>query len=220
MKVERFPISELTHQMLKESIIKGVLAPGERLFEEKLTEKLKVSRTPLREAISKLELEGLVYKLPSGGTYVTELSIDQVKQIYAVRSVLEGLAVREAVDKITDEEIKRFNDISDRIAFFTERDDNEEIAKLGSQFHHLIHEISGNQICLDMIKLLSNHIERYRRVAIGIPGRKNDAYKEHIELISLLSERQGEKAEECMREHILNASKTLVEGLSKVLDKK
>lgn len=216
MKIARVPVSEQTHEILKQAIITGMLAPGERLYEEKLTEKLEVSRTPLREAISKLELEGLVYKFPTGGTFVTKLSIEQVKQIYSVRSVLEGLAVREAVEKITQTEISRFREISNKIAHYTERGENEEVASLGSQFHDLIHKISGNQVCMDMMKNLSNHIERYRRIAIAVPGRKIDAYKEHLVLIELLSNRQAVEAEQSMREHVLKASITLINKLNKI----
>ena len=101
------PLREVVCETLREAIISGVLRPGERLMEIQLAEELGVSRTPVREAIRKLELEGFVIMIPRRGTYVADLSIKDINEVFEVRSALDSLANGLAAERITEEELEQ-----------------------------------------------------------------------------------------------------------------
>lgn len=116
------PLREVIFDTLREAIIAGELKPGERLMEVKLAEKMGVSRTPVREAIRKLELEGLVEMLPRKGAHVAELSVKDIMDVLEVRATLDGLATALAAERITDEEIKKLEHVHSQFLNYANKD--------------------------------------------------------------------------------------------------
>ncbi len=214
-----FPVSvrDKAYDVIKRAIVRGTLSPGQRLVEVRIAETLNVSRTPLREAILRLEAEGFVERLASGGVRVKALSAAEIRELYAVRSVLEGLAAREAAERLTDEQIDRLTGLIRQLKNADgSAPDVARIAALGEEFHRIILEASGNQTCTELLRLLRDHINRYRHLTIAIPGRHRAAAKEHETLFAVLRQRDPEQSERAMRTHVLEAGEWMMRRLREV----
>jgi len=207
-------VRDKVHDVLKEAIVRGYLPPGARLIEVEIAKLLRISRTPLREALLRLEAEGFVERVPSGGVRVKDLSEQEVRELYAVRSVLEGLAAREAARRLTKGQLDHLRTITRQIA---EADgpvpDVLRIARLGEEFHQIILEASGNQKCAEILRLLRDHIDRYRYLTIAIPGRGRAAAAEHESLVEVLETGDPDEAERAMRAHVLEAGNWMLQRL-------
>ena len=207
-------VRDRAYEALKEAIVRGQLGPGERIVEVRIAKMLRISRTPLREALLRLEAEGFVERIPSGGVRVKGLSEQEIRELYTVRSVLEGLAAREAAERLTERQLDRLSIIVRQIA---EADgpvpDLLRIARLGEEFHQIILEASGNRKCAELLHLLRDHIDRYRYFTIAIPGRGRAAAKEHEILLEVLRARDPEASERAMRAHVLEAGNWMMRRL-------
>ena len=139
------PLREVVCEALRDAITKGMLKPGERLMEIQLAEELGVSRTPVREAIRKLELEGYVIMMPRRGTYVANLSIRDVNEVFEIRTSLESLASGLAAERITVEELDNLQRLLVQIGIYIEKNDMEKIVETDTAFHGLLYQatISG-----------------------------------------------------------------------------
>ena len=131
------PLREVVCETLREAIVDGVLKPGERLMEIQLAEELGVSRTPVREAIRKLELEGFVVMIPRRGTYVADMSIKDINEVYEVRTALDVLAAGLAAERITEEELEQMERLLVQIGEYIEQGDMDKIVEVDSQFHDI-----------------------------------------------------------------------------------
>ncbi|MDD2553301.1 MAG: GntR family transcriptional regulator, partial [Desulfotomaculaceae bacterium] len=136
------PLRELVFDSLRKAIIIGKLKPGERLMEIQLAEEMGVSRTPVREAIRKLELEGFVVMVPRKGAYVAGVSVKDIADVFEVRSALEGLAASLASERITEEEME---DLEKVFHLITGEEDLLTVVKKDNEFHELIYKASRNQ---------------------------------------------------------------------------
>jgi DNA-binding GntR family transcriptional regulator len=204
------------YEALKDAIIQGRLRPGERLIEIQLAEMLSISRTPLREAILRLESEGFVQRLSSGGARVTPLSAQDVRDLYAIRAVLEGLAGREAAERITEAQLDRLFTLTRELQAIEEDADLERVAQLGEQFHLGILEASGNRKLGEHLRLLRDQIQRYRYLTIQLVGRGRAAAGEHAQLLEVLLRRDPAQAEQAMRQHIDQAWHSMMIRLREV----
>ena len=145
VKLENYkPLRDVVFEHLREAIIKGKLKPGERLMEMQLAEELGVSRTPVREAIRKLELEGLVIMIPRRGAYVADLSIKDVAETFEIRLALEALAASLAAERITPEECEEMDRLLERIGESIRQNDVKQTAALDEEFHNLLYQASRN----------------------------------------------------------------------------
>jgi DNA-binding GntR family transcriptional regulator len=138
------PLRDVIFNTIREAIIVGELKPGERLMEVQLAEKMGVSRTPVREAIRKLELEGLVEMLPRKGAHVADLSVKDIMNVLEVRSTLDGLASTLSAERITDEELKELRHVQQQFANYVEKDNLQGIIKKDVEFHDIIYRSSRN----------------------------------------------------------------------------
>jgi len=210
-------VRDKAYEVVKRAIVQGRLKPGERLVETRIAETLNISRTPLREAILRLEAEGFVQRLPSGGVRVGPSSETEIRELFAVRSVLEGLAAREAAERLSDAQLQRLAGLIQQIA---EADgsapDVLQIARLGEEFHRIILEASGNRKCAGLLRVLRDHIDRYRFLTIAIPGRGRAAASEHEAVLNALRTRHPEAAELAMRAHVWEAGKWMMRRLREV----
>ena len=145
------PLREVVCETLRDAIRKGVLAPGERLMEIQLAEELGVSRTPVREAIRKLELEGYVIMMPRRGTYVANLSIRDVNEVFEIRTSLDSLASGLAAERITDEELEHLQRLLVSIGEYIEEGDMDKIVETDMEFHDLLYQASRNSRLVGII---------------------------------------------------------------------
>lgn len=207
------PLRELVFESIREAIIGGQLPPGERLMEIQLAEEMGVSRTPVREAIRKLELEGLVVMIPRKGAYVSGLSMKDISDVFEIRSALEGLAAELASERITEEELENLERHLVRIAEGIEKGDITSVVEIDTDFHSMLYTASRNQRLGQIINNLREQIQRFRQTSLSYPGRMRVALEEHRRIVEAISARDPELARRLAAEHIENAENSLMEAI-------
>lgn len=217
-KIEPKSIKDILYERIKNAIIKGELKPGERLIEQELSKIFQVSRTPLREAIQKLETEELVTRVNSGGVKVSELSERRLKEIYDVRRAIESMVVKNVALNWDDEDINELGEIVEQIKETISIRENENISMLerltlDSSFHNKLCKIYGNQVCIKILDQLQTQINRYSYIAMHHSRRFHEASKEHLELFELVKARKAEEAAVKMIEHISRAEEITINML-------
>lgn len=204
------PLRELVFESLREAILNQQLEPGERMMEIQMAEEMGVSRTPVREAIRKLELEGLVVMVPRKGAYVAGLSLKDVADVFEIRRALEGLAAELAVDRITDDELENLERYLVKISEEIDRGDLNKVIETDTDFHTLLYQASRNQRLSQIINNLREQIQRFRATSLSNPGRMKEAVEEHRKIVEAISSRDGETARRLAQEHIENAENSMM----------
>jgi DNA-binding GntR family transcriptional regulator len=212
------PLREVVFNTLREAIISGELKPGERLMEVKLAEKMGVSRTPVREAIRKLELEGLVSMLPRKGAHVAELSAKDIMDVLEVRATLDGMATSLAAERITDEEIKDLSHIQVQFEGYTYKENLQGSIKKDVEFHDLIYRASRNERLIQISSNLREQIQRFRVIYMKDYSNPKDLIKEHQCILEAISRHDVEGAKRYAQIHIDNQEKSIIKAL-KDMDK-
>ena len=210
---EYLPLRDVVFNTLRQAILRGELKPGERLMEIQLANKLGVSRTPIREAIRKLELEGLVLMIPRKGAEVADIKEKNLRDVLEVRRALEILAVRLACERITDEQIVELRQAASDFKFTLKNEDITKIAEADVKFHDVIYEATGNKKLIQLLNNLREQMYRYR-----VEYLKNEsAYKklldEHEEIINKIENRSTQEAIDVVCRHIDNQVKTVVDTI-------
>lgn len=207
------PLRELVFESLREAIIEGRLKPNERLMEIQLAEEMGVSRTPVREALRKLELEGFVVMVPRKGAYVAGISMKDIVDVFEVRAALEALAAGLAAERITEEELDQLERYLVQIYELSEGDNINAIVEGDTNFHDVIYRASRNQRLVQIITHLQEQIQRFRTTSLSQPGRTRVALEEHKKIVEAVAERNVELAQHLAREHIENAEQSLLNTL-------
>ena len=210
------PLRDVVFETMRDAIITQVLKPGERLMEIQLADEMGVSRTPVREAIRKLELEGLVVMVPRKGAYVAGVSMKDIHEVYEVRSALEMLAVTLAAERITEEELDALERQVLRESEEEDRQDGSDldnIIYIDSSFHDIIYQAAHNQRLVQFVNILQEQLQRFRAASLARPGRSKTALEEHKQIVEALSERNGDLAAKLAREHIENAENAMIASM-------
>lgn len=207
------PLREIVFESMREAIISGVLKPGERLMEIQLADEMGVSRTPVREAIRKLELEGFVVMIPRKGAYVAGVTHKDVADVFEIRAALEGLAAGLAAERATNEEIEEM----ERVLLFNEGEPKtlEQIVESDTGFHALVYKASRNDRLVQILANLREQIQRFRATSLAVPGRIKNAIEEHRAIVEALANHDVEKAQELAANHIVTAENVMFEALSR-----
>ena len=217
LKLDNYkPLREVVFESIRGAIISGVLKPGERLMEVQFAEKMGVSRTPIREAIRKLELEGLIIMIPRKGAYVADLSINNIIDVLEVRSALEGLASGLAALRITNEEIKELELTALQFQKAIESNDVDGIIRTDIDFHDKIFKATRNEKLLQMANSLREQVQRFRIMYVNKSINSEDLPKDHYEIAKAISERNVDMAEKLARRHIEDAEKQLMKMIGTV----
>ena len=207
---EYLPLRDVVFNTLRQAILRGELKPGERLMEIQLANKLGVSRTPIREALRKLELEGLVNMVPRKGAEVADITEKSLRDVLEVRKALEELSVQLACEKITEEEIEELKRVAERFKDTLDDQDVTKIAEADVAFHDVIYTATDNQKLILLLNNLREQMYRYRVEYL----KKEEAYPqliaEHEERIDNISKRNKEEATRIMCEHIDNQVATVI----------
>ncbi len=208
------PLRELVFENIRQAIVKGIFAPGERLMEIQLADDLGVSRTPVREAIRKLELEGFVVMIPRRGTYVANLSIKDINDVYEIRISLDVLAAGLAAERIEPEELEELNRLLLEISEAAKTGPMEKIVRLDTAFHDVLYKASRNDRLRNIINNLREQITGIRGTSMRYPGRLADTLEEHRALVDSIAARDSERAQAAARIHLENAEHTLLKAMS------
>ena len=190
---------------IKSQIINGVYTPGETLLELKLADELGVSRTPIREAIRLLEVEGLVETTAKKGAMVLGISQKDVEDIYAIRELVEGLAARLAAERLSPLELRELQKTFDLMEFFAQKGDVEELAELDNRFHQLIYEASGSKILNLTLTNLHQYIQLARLESLKKKNRLPHTIAEHHAILQAFINKNPEAAEKALTEHVKQA---------------
>lgn len=182
-------------------------------MEVQLAEKMGVSRTPIREAIRKLELEGLVVMIPRKGAYVADLSIKNITDVLEVRAALEGLASGLAALRMTEEEIKELESIARHFEEAMNSNDVDDIIQTDIKFHEKILQSTRNEKLLQLTNSLMEQVQRFRVMYLNKAIKSTFLIKEHYKIVDAISKRNREKAENMARIHIQNAEKDMMQTL-------
>lgn len=204
------PLREVVSETLREAIVEGVLKPGERLMEIQIAEELGVSRTPVREAIRKLELEGFVVMIPRRGAYVADLTLKDITDVFEIRTALDVLAAGLAAERITDDELEQLERMIVEICGYIDEGNMDKIVEADSMYHDLLYKASRNDRLVGIINNLREQLTRFRSISMHYPGRLKNTWEEHRRLLEAIAQRNVKLARQIAREHLENAEHTLI----------
>lgn len=204
------PLREVVVENIRQAIISGQFPAGMRLMELQLAEEMGVSRTPVREAIRKMELEGLVVMIPRRGAYVANISIKDINEVYEVRTALDVLAAGLAAEKITDEEVAEMHRLIETDRPLVAEKNYPKIIENDTAFHDIIYRASGNRRCMTIISNLREQITAIRGRSMPYPGRLEVMLEEHTAIADAIAKHNAKKAQEAVRVHMENAERTLL----------
>ena len=210
---EYLPLRDVVFNTLRQAILRGELKPGERLMEVRLAKKLGVSRTPIREAIRKLELEGLVLMIPRRGAEVAEITEKSMRDVLEVRRALEVLAVSLSCDRISGEQIEALKEAAEEFDRSLTLDDVTRTAEADVHFHDIIYRSTDNQRLIQLLSNLGEQMYRYRVEYLKHREFHPQISREHKELISYLEAGQKGQAEEKIAVHIDKQAQAVLETI-------
>lgn len=211
---EYLPLRDVVFNTLRQAILRGELKPGERLMEIQLANKLGVSRTPIREAIRKLELEGLVLMIPRKGAEVAEITEKSLRDVLEVRSALEELAVQIACENITEQEITELQEAAKEFKEILKTDDVTKIAGADVNFHDVIYLATDNQKLIQLLNNLREQMYRYRVEYLKRSEVYPQLVKEHQEIIDAISQHQKKEASQIVRQHVDNQVEAVINRIN------
>lgn len=210
---EYLPLRDVVFNTLRQAILKGELEPGERLMEITLANKLGVSRTPIREAIRKLELEGLVNMIPRKGAVVASISEKDMRDVLEVRITLEELAVSLAVKNMNSEDIEQLRKAGKNFEDAVIAKDIVNIVDADVAFHDIIYNRTGNKRLIQIINNLREQMYRYRLEYIKDARTHSILISEHNDIIECISNKNVDEAKKAVREHISNQERGIVRAI-------
>ena len=213
---EYLPLRDVVFNTLRQAILKGELAPGERLMEIQLAQKLGVSRTPIREAIRKLELEGLVLMIPRRGAEVARISEKSLKDVLEVRLGLEELAVRIACQRITEEELEELEQAVKEFEEAMKRDDLGALAAADVKVHEVIYGSTHNKRLVQIISNIREQMYRYRVEYLKDVESRKTLVEEHYAVYRALKARNQQQAVKDICIHIVNQQDAILRSLEQM----
>jgi DNA-binding GntR family transcriptional regulator len=214
---EYLPLRDVVFNTLRQEILTGKLKPGERLMEIHLANKLGVSRTPIREAIRKLELEGLVIMIPRRGAEVAQITLKSLEDVMEVRRALDVLAIELACDRMTDEDIEKLHEACASFDVAVTSKDTRQIAEADVDFHDIIVLSTNNSRLIQLVNNLSEQMYRYRFEYLKDDTTHETLKQEHLEMYQSIVRKDKVTAAKAVRQHIDNQEKAIIKQLK--LDK-
>lgn len=207
-------MQEIIHDTIKQRIIMGEYKPGQRLIANDLAEELRVSRMPVREALTRLASTGLVELIPYKGAIVNELTAEDYVEIFHIRSVLEGLATRLACPNLTVDDLKKMREANSEIRTMIDEDD-VQFQRVNRIFHSTIWQRTNSRRLSELLSNLYSEAAQYRHMMVILPGRLKEICDEHENVLSALEAGDAQKAEQFVRDHYENTLMWLVKLIEK-----
>ena len=206
---------------IRSDILKGRYQKGDELVECTIGKEMGVSRTPVREAIRQLELEGLVQLIPNKGAFVTGISASDVRDIYLIRSRLEGLAARMAAEHISSEQLAEMEETIVLSDYHVKKEHFEPVCEMDGKFHKLLYAASGSRILEHTLTDFHQYVQRVRMASITNRIRMHKSNSEHEKILEAIRNKDGDQAEKVAAEHISNTVENLKQyDLDRILQEK
>lgn len=198
-------LKNIAYDYLYNSIVSHELIPGQAIVEQEISDRLNISRTPVREALNQLTAEGLVRSIKGRGTFVEEISEHDVEEIFELRIIFEEIALKAAINEFTDKEIIELQQMFESLKC---DDPPEEFYKCDRKLHEMIKDHGHNRRMIYFLNTINSQLERLRRISSMEPNRLEKSRREHLELIYAIKERNVDEAVEQLRLHLMNVKKS------------
>jgi len=195
-------LREMVYQSLKRSILQGKLKGGQRLKEESLAHEIGISRTPIREALHKLEQDELLYRLPKGGFAVKEFTKEDVEEIFGIRSALESYAAYLATLHITSQELSALEEKIEESEQALKNGDHDRLVKLNTEFHDLLYRSCKSKKLIDMINNFRDYFYRYRSTLLRTEEGFRYSVDSHKKMLEAMREKKPRRVERLVRKHL------------------
>jgi DNA-binding GntR family transcriptional regulator len=196
----------LVYDVLKQRIITQIMKPGEPINEGVLSQELEISKTPIREAIQQLEKEGFIENIPGKGNFVSQISIQGLRELFEIREMLECEAIKRAAVKRDSQKLMEIRNVFE-LSGESSQDGSPQQFRAGEHIHIFIFESLGNQRLLEIYRRLHDHIARHRNYFFSDvhEGRPEKSYREHLEILDALAAQDPARCEQAMRAHLKNS---------------
>lgn len=209
MGEDHYSLSSRVFHTIRESILAGRYQTDEELKEKAIGEELGVSRTPVREALRQLELEGLVTIIPNKGAYVVGISQKDIRDIYEIRSKLEGLCARWAIENITKAQLDELEENIYLSNFHTAKENAEQVVELDNKFHEILYNASDSRELRHVLLDFHHYVQRVRKITLAVPQRAAESNEEHQKIVEALKVHDGDLAERLANEHMMNTIRNM-----------
>jgi DNA-binding GntR family transcriptional regulator len=202
-------MEEYAYHAIKEAIFSGAFPPDSKILIDEAAERLKLSKTPVREALRRLAHDGFVTLLPHMGAVVSSLDVEKVVEVYRIREALEVLAMTEAAKMVTPEDITRLKGLLEQMETATLHEDWSALLKLNRNFHRAVSELAKMPLLAKMLDELRDQSERYRRAETSDVHRMQHAFEEHKQIVTMLEAQDIEGLDQMVRSHLRATAETL-----------
>lgn len=196
-------------EKLRNDILRGKYKKGDELVECTIGKEMGVSRTPVREAIRQLELEGLVQLIPNKGAFVTGISSKDVMDMYLIRAKLEGLCAAMAAEHVTEEQLEKMEETILLSDFHVEKGNFEQVCQQDGEFHKLLYEASGSRILAHTLLDFHQYLQRVRMASVRQRKRTQPSTREHKEILEAIRKKDAADADRAAYQHIVNTIENL-----------
>ena len=213
---EEGSLTEQVYRNLRQGIITGAIGGGTRLVETALASEMKVSRTPVREALHKLALEGFLYSIPRAGYIVEETSEIDIKDLFTTRTAIEKIAVKWAIEKITPEELQRLEMNLKKTDEVLKSGATESMMDLDAGFHQIIYRAARSKTLYKISQTLSDHTLRFRLACIHVPALARRAKQGHMKIFKAIQARDSTMAEKMVEDHLDTVTNDILNQLEKI----
>lgn len=215
---DKYSLRGRVYESIREDILGGRYQQNAELKEAAIGAELGVSRTPVREALRQLELEGLVNIIPNRGAYVNMITAKDVQDIYVIRPMLEGLCARWATEKITEEQLDSLEETLCLTEYHTKKENYEKLYELDSLFHEQLYSASGSRILNHVLSDFHDYVKMVRKITIASQSRSVKSTEEHRAIFEAIKAKDADQAEELARQHVKRTVESIqVYGLEKIL---
>ena len=211
---ESRPIREIAYDVLKKAIITGEIPAGERIVETDYADRLHISRTPLREALRKLERDGLVEYVMRRGVVVRAFTIEDIEQIYTIRNALEMLTLPAIINNATPADIASLREKLAQMDVLQAQEDFEALSLLARAFHSELTAISGQKRILRVIEGQDEYIRRFSAMSIKHENRRESAHQEHYKLVEYVEQKKLDEFTTLMKAHIERSKENCLAALA------
>ncbi|WP_432662126.1 GntR family transcriptional regulator [Wukongibacter baidiensis] len=198
-------LTSMIFEKIREDILIGKYVSGEKIVEAKLADEFGVSRTPVREALKQLELDGLVDNIPNRGVMVKGISKQDIDDIFTIRIAIEGIAVKWAIERMDDGDLEKLKEIFELMEFYTFKKDLDKIAELNTKFHEVIYNATKSRYLEHVLKDFQFFMKTTRYKSLRSPGRLDSALDEHREVLEAFVQKDIDRAVNAILKHVNNS---------------
>ncbi len=208
--VNRPTIREEVYEFVRKRILTGEIGPGERLIEARLSEEIGTSRTPVREALHKLEMENLIYSIPRVGYVVRDITEEELEEICEIRLALEALAAKWASVRISEKEVSRLERIIHLTSICIKKNQSRSVVELDTEFHDILCRASKSQRVMEISQSLRDHMLKFRIKALCVPEVAYRSNEGHRRILDALKNKNGREIEAAVKFHLTSTKKNVI----------